>query len=247
MLDILTQTCLIIASIVLVFFAPGFSLTLILFPRSELDLLERFALAAITSVALSSLIGAILLMIPAALSSMIFTLLLVALSLLLAGGAWWRIRPRSDKVIFAMFSLKKSLWIGSLVLGGALMSFIILGGQTSSGLHSPLRFTEFFLEPGRPGQVFEAEISEQGNLLIPVSIRAGLDHTGPFLIEVYMEEEKLWESSVFSMQVNETWHGTLDIEPPSYPKSISLQLYLISDIDKEPLRQLTVWLSDKDS
>ncbi|HRQ42063.1 MAG TPA: DUF1616 domain-containing protein [Chloroflexota bacterium] len=246
MLDIVTQTYLIITSVVLVFFAPGFSLTLLLFPDPELDRLERFTLAAITSVALSSLAGATLLMIPAALSLRVFTLLLVALSLLLACGAWWRSRSRDDEVTSARFSSKRGAWFAYLALGAVLMP-ILLGGQTSGSLRSPLRFTEFFLEPGQSGQVFEVERGEQGKLLIPVSVRAGLDHTGPFLIEVYSEEEKVWESPVFSVQVNESWHETLNVPPPSHLRSNSLHLYLISDVDKEPLRHLTVWLSYKDS
>ncbi len=245
MFDSTIQANLVIASFFLVLFAPGFSLTLLLFPGSEIDWLERFTLAVITSVALASLIGAALLVTFDALILSWFSFILIGFTLLFMCGAWWRSRDRDDGVTLAIYP-KRNTWFTALVLCIALM-LITLGGQTLSDLRSPLQFTEFFIEPGQSSRAFEAEVDVEGKLIIPVVVKAGLDHPGPFQIEVYAEQEKLWESAVPDMQPNESWNQTLRIQPPSNTRANALHLYLTSEVDKEPIRQLTVWFSDKDS
>jgi uncharacterized membrane protein len=73
-----------IFGMILVVFLPGYSLTMALFPRSEIDNIERTALSIGLSLAMTAIVGLILNYTPMGISLQPITLSLLGISIVLA-------------------------------------------------------------------------------------------------------------------------------------------------------------------
>jgi len=234
----------------LVAFIPGLALSYWLFPGRELDYLDRFFIALAASVALSSLTGSMLALLPGGLNPLDFIVIIGLMIVVFVLGYFYRSRRKKPNAgSDPLTSLTTKPQARRSVGGGYLTWGIIVSviAITIHGLADPSPFfkpklTEFYFSSNFLKQLTVSPPKGEGRFAIPVQIanKEGQDMT--YRVEAWAGDKKVGGQSGIKVQDGRVWPEAIIVDMSQANKSSFIDLKLFSNTTEAPIAQLRLWL-----
>lgn len=270
-MEVLINVSRTILAVLIIGVLPGESLIYLLFGNSQLDVLERFYLTVLSSVAITSLIAFALSRTEAGLTGQALILaisLFVAFCLLaawlrsqtLAGKsalAWreWAKRLRQGKIRLSFRPLAPSparllAGLGNWLLLGTSLFLIISAVIGLSTTDQSLALTEFYITPeylSRQGVEYSVV---NDSLVVPVGITNKEGKPMSYRLESWLDGEQVIVQRSIVVNDGERWNGTvsLPLQALSNPQFVEIKLFgqqksTAEKLEPKPVAQLRLWLS----
>jgi uncharacterized membrane protein len=228
-----------------------------LFPGRTLDRLERFLVALATSVAISSLVGTILIYVTGNLQPSSFVPLLATLTAAFAVSGYARSRHASGRqsgaktASFGLSRLGARVGPQHLVALLAAVACLAVAGKAaavSTNQDPSLPLTEFYISPQYLDEMVDAEPDSGGLLQVPVEIanRQG----GPMTYRILVLADgrvPIWEGEQIAVEADHTLRQHLRVPLPDSQGTAYLDLHLIAEPGDTVLAQLRLWLPKDDA
>lgn len=237
----------------LVFFCPGYLLTLVLFPRREdINTSERIALSLVLSIVVTLFVALLLNYSPwrGKLYPKLYGMM--GSTIIIGVLGWIRSCFLKKKEIFSIpLRFKLPRFAKLRILDKLLLSLLILSWLSASfaicqGIMNPRsleRFTEFYLLSGdRQQKGYPTQVQAGQRVSAPLGIvnREHLDVS--YQIEV--RENGLLTRKVGPIQLehDQRWEELVSFVPISSGKEAKIEFFLYKDKLKEPYRSLHLWI-----
>jgi uncharacterized membrane protein len=214
-------------ALLLVFVLPGFTLSYFLLPKNDFNLLERFFITITASIAISSILGFVIIIIKGNLQAGVLFYSLLIMSIFFTIGSFFRKkRNEANESLFDNWEIFKSKTIFYF-----LTYLFILVCLSSIVVRSPVELenisahiTEFYIDPNYIEDLIQGDFQKDGKVKIPLVV---VNHEGePTNYEIDFVQDGIailnypkilltdgakWEK-VLTVPINETGpNGKLDI------------------------------------
>lgn len=230
-------------AIIVVLYVPGRALAAWLFPHGSLDAVERSFVAVATSIALSSMTAAVLVVwVPGGLSAYRFLFAIGILTLACSAGAYGRRRNAagapggqdahgsgSSRLITALMNAPKGLALPFLLLLVALGAMLV----SRPSLRLPPK-TEFYILPSDLDAVLAAQPNTPGELRIPVTIGNLDTRDVSYRIEAWDDEAMVSELRAIEVDSGAKRDVTVELPRPGASEGSVVELRLIDESTPEP-------------
>lgn len=243
-----------LASFLIICCLPGLAASYLLLPSTRLNPLERLFVACCSSIAISSLLAAGLILIHGQINPVNFFVGLLTLIAIFAAAALWR--KYLDKLeihLLSTFSpdirrkFTNSRWLlAGLVIFSLSFLLVVKISRENDPIKDPSALvnssiTEFYVSPQVVEQVLESIGTSQGELEIPLEIVNHNPDIREFHIELLNGSEKISEKSEIIVAAGETWRGVLIVPGLISDNSDRIDILLFNTPSQKPVSQLRLW------
>ncbi len=205
-----------LAGLALAFVLPGYALTKLLFPGDSLELAESAALTLGLSLAVSSLGGLVLHVLPWKLETRSWTVLLGGITLLATAGALWRHRrlnvvPRSFVKVNVSFTLGQVLLFalaGSVVAGAYILAY---QGEVAQNRTD---FTQLWIQP-----------DDKAASAVVIGINNHATETVRYRLQIKLDQAVVGEISPIELKPEGSWTHSFSL--PEGGKAVTAQLFRV--------------------
>lgn len=232
---------------------PGLALSYLLFPSARLEKVERFWIACLSSIALSSLLASGLIIILGHFAPMNFFAGIIILTLGFVLAAVWRKYQANDEEILQtlnLFSLsykfnKPLMFVGVILLIFPLALSIVFPGRSNQEnllpASVPLGITEFYISPQDVELVLESIKYPQTPIIIPLTIVNHSPEPKEFRIEFFIGKHKILEQSDLVVTAGGVWQEPFIFFDNVLGPTESVNILLFERNVQEPISQLRLW------
>ncbi len=240
----------ILFGLILLLFLPGFSLSLMLFPkRDELTGIERVALSFILSLAVTPLLGLILNFTPFGIRLVPVLIILSAFTISVSLIAWYRRLklPAEERFRFPFEMLKFNLGQSRLDKGLSIVLIASIIGASATLVYVAVtpktgeRFTEFYLL-GSNGMASDyptdLKVGDEGEVIIVIVNHEYENVT--YRLEVNFNGSLIHEENIFLVE-NEKWESPFTFKATEKGENQKLEFILYKY--QESYRMLHLWIS----
>lgn len=243
-----------LASFLIICCLPGLAASYLLFPSTRLKPLERVFVACCSSIAISSLLAAGLILIHGQINPVNFFVgLLTLIAIFTAAALWRKYLDKLEIHLLSTFSpdirrkFTNSRW---LLAGLVIFSLSFLLVVQISRENDPIEdrsalvnsgVTEFYVSPQVVEQVLESIDTSQGEIEIPLEIVNHNPDMTEFRIELFSGSEKISEKTAIIIAAGETWQGVLTAPGLISNNSDHVDILLLNTPSQKPVSQLRLW------
>ncbi len=242
----------ILFGLILVIFLPGFSLTVMLFPkRDDLDGIERIALSFVLSLVVTPLLGLILNFTPFGIRIVPVLIFLSVFTISVSIVAWFRLLkvPTEERFRVPFERLKFNLGQSVVDKGLSIILIVSIIGSFATLIYvvgiprTGEKFTEFYLLDlnGKASDYpIDLKVGEEGELIIAIVNHEYKNVT--YRLEVNFNASLLYEEQVFLIE-NEKWEAPFTFKAIEKGQNQRLEVQLYKEKQIEPYRILHLWIS----
>jgi uncharacterized membrane protein len=250
----LVSTARYLVAFIFICCLPGLALSYLLFPPSRLNFLERLFIACSSSIALSSLLAAGMILLVGRLTPVYLAMGILVFTVVVSIAALRREylshHRNSSFLRFALISTflrTKPVWLSTAFIA-FLLFFLFISfvphTQISSldqATSTTTGITEFYISPDSVDQVLASIHNTRRNIVIPLEIVNHNPENTPFRIEIRNRDQIFWEQSGIQVAVGETWRGTTTIPAQISKHAEYIDIFLYSNFSQEPVSKLRLW------
>jgi len=260
-MEVLINATRVILAILIIGVLPGETLIYLLFGNSQLDVLERFYLTVLSSVAITSLIAFTLSRTEAGLTAQALVLgisLFVAFCLL---AAWLRSQTLAGKSALAWRSPKKYVLrpfpreklsknffsrplagVGNWLLLGTSLLVIISAVIGLSTTDQSLALTEFYITAEKLSRQGVEYSLVNDELVVPVGITNKEGQLVTYRVESWVAGEKVSTEHQIVVNDGEIWNGQVSVPSKAITSTNSVAIQLFREPEPQLIAELTIWL-----
>lgn len=243
-----------LASFLIICCLPGLAASYLLFPSTRLKPLERVFVACCSSIAISSLLAAGLILIHGQINPVNFFVgLLILIAIFSATALWRKYLDKLEIHLLSTFSpdirrkFTNSRWLlAGLVIFSLSFLLVVKFSKENDPINDPSALvnsgiTEFYFSPQVLEQVLVSTGTSQGELEIPLEIVNHNPDIREFRIELFNGSEKISEKSEIIVAAGETWQGVLIVPGLISNNSDHLDIHLFDTPSNRRISQLRLW------
>jgi uncharacterized membrane protein len=240
----------ILAAFMFICCFPGFGLSYVMFPEN-LEPLERAFIACSSSIALSSLFAALLIITQGMIDMFSFFVGLITLTAIFVVIAAYRfilVKDTEDR--FAEpFSLTKYkltnpyLLITILIFLSPVILLVTSSSIIPEFIENPLtsnstNITEFYISPQKVESILENIHDHQGMVEIPLEIVNHNQKSLEYRLEIKTDNQLRYKQEGIVVPAGEIWQGNAGISLPESSDSLILDIHLYSESSQDLVAQL---------
>jgi len=240
----------ILAAFLFICCFPGFGLSYVLFTEN-LETLERIFIACSSSIALSSLLAALLIITQGTVDMFSFFIGLITLTTFFVGIATYRfilVKDTEDRFVqpFSQTKHKFSnpyLLVTILIFLSPVILLVTGSLVIPEFVENPLtsnstNITEFYISPQKAELILENIHDHQGMVEIPLEIVNHNQESLEYRLEIKIDNQLRYKQEGIVVPAGEIWQGIAGISLPESSDSLSLDMHLYSESSQDLVAQL---------
>lgn len=231
-------------ALLLVFVLPGFTLSYLLFPNNDFDLLERFFITITASIAISSISGFVIILIKGNLQAGILFYALLMMSLCFTIGSIFRIKGNEANEnhfdIWVKFKSKTIFYFLTYLVILVCLSTIVVRSPIGTE-KIPSHITEFFIDPDYIEDVIQGNFQNEGKINIPLVVVNREGEPTSYEIDFVQDGLVLLNYPKFLLRDGAKWNQVVTVPIKESGPNKKLDIFLYKE-NGERIAHLRLWL-----
>lgn len=231
-------------ALLLVFVLPGFTLSYFLFPKNEFDILERFFITITASIAISSILGFVIILIKGNFQTGILINALFIMSIFFTIGSIIRIKiNKANENHFDKWEIFKSktifYFLTYLVIMVCLSTIVVRSSIGAEKISAHI--TEFFIDPNYIEDLIQGNFQDEGKINVPLVVVNREGKSTSYEIDVVQNGLVVLNYPNFLLRDGAQWNKVVTVPIKESGPNNKLDIFLYKE-NGERIAHLRLWL-----